>query len=86
MDSCHIEFTRSALKDLRALDRQWVPRIITVIENLAHDPVPLACKKLAGSDHTYRIRIGDYRVVYEFHHTRLVVSIIRVRHRRDVYR
>jgi mRNA interferase RelE/StbE len=86
MDSFRIEFVRSASKDLRAIDRQMVPRIITAIEELANDPTPIGCKTLVGSDHTYRIRVGDYRVIYDIHGDKLLVSVIRVRHRRDVYR
>jgi mRNA interferase RelE/StbE len=86
MDSYRIEFTRSATKDLRAIDRQWIPRIISAVEALADDPMPSGCKKVVGSDYTYRIRVGDYRVVYDVHNAKLAVSIIRVRHRRDVYR
>ncbi len=86
MDSFRIEFTRSATKDLRGIDRQWVPRILAAIEALADDPMPAGCKKLVGADHTFRIRIGDYRVIYDFQGDELVVLIIRVRHRRDVYR
>jgi mRNA interferase RelE/StbE len=86
MDSFRIEFVRSASQDLRAIDRQMVPRIITAIEELANDPTPIGCKKLVGSDHTYRIRVGDYRVIYDIHGDKLLVSVIRVRHRRDVYR
>jgi mRNA interferase RelE/StbE len=86
MDSYRIEFTRSATKDLRAIDPQWIPRIISAVEALANDPMPSGCKKLVGSDWTYRIRVGDYRVVYDVHNAKLAVSIIRVRHRRDVYR
>jgi mRNA interferase RelE/StbE len=86
MDSFRIEFARSATKDLRAIDRQWIPRIISAIDGLADDPMPTGCKKLVGSDHTYRIRVGDYRIVYDIHSAKLVVSVIRIRHRRDVYR
>ena len=86
MDSYRIEFARSATKDLRTIDRQWLPRIASAIDALADDPRPSGCKKLVGSEHTYRIRIGDYRIVYDIHGAKLVVSVIRVRHRRDVYR
>ncbi|MFM7181621.1 MAG: type II toxin-antitoxin system RelE family toxin [Verrucomicrobiales bacterium] len=86
MDCYRIEFTRSATKDLRAIDRQWIPGIISTVESRADDPMPSGCKKLVGSDYTYRIRVGDYRIVYDIHNVKLVVSIIRVRHRRDVYR
>lgn len=86
MASLRIEFARSATKDLRAIDRQWIPRIMAAIESLAEDPRPVGCKKLAGSEHTYRIRVGDYRVIYDIHDGELVVFVVRVRHRRDVYR
>lgn len=61
MDSFRIEFARSAKKDVRAIDRQWIPRIVSAIDALADDPMPSGCKKLVGSDHTYRIRVGDYQ-------------------------
>lgn len=86
MDSFRIEFARSATKDLRAIDRQWVPKIMVAIEGLADDPMPVGCKKLVGSDHTYRIRVGDYRIVYDIQNAKLVVFVIRIRHRRDVYK
>lgn len=86
MDSFRIEFARSVTKDLRAIDRQWVPRIMVAIESLADDPMPKGCKKLVGSDHSYRIRVGDYRIVYDIQKARLLIHVIRVRHRRDVYR
>jgi mRNA interferase RelE/StbE len=86
MDSYRIEFARSATKDLRTIDRQWLPRIASAIDALADDPRPSGCKKLAGSEHTYRIRVGDYRIVYDIQGAKLVVSVIRLRHRRDVYR
>ena len=47
---------------------------------------PAGCKKLVGSEHTYRLRIGDYRVVYDIHDAMLIVLVVRIRHRRDVYR
>jgi mRNA interferase RelE/StbE len=86
MASFRIELARSATKDLRGIDRQWIPRILAAIEELAEDPLPVGCKKLVGSEHTYRIRIGDYRIVYDLQGAALVVFVVRVRHRRDVYR
>ena len=86
MASYRIEFARSATKDLRSIDRQWMPRIASAIDALADDPTPYGCKKLIGSEHTYRIRVGDDRIVYDIQSTQLVVTVIRVRHRQDVYR
>jgi mRNA interferase RelE/StbE len=86
MASFRIEFARSATKELRGIDRIWIPKILSAIESLAEDPRPSGCKKLAGAEHTYRIRIGDYRVVYEVQNAVLVVLVVRIGHRRDVYR
>lgn len=86
MDSFRIEFAREATKDLRRIDRVWIPKIITAIEDLAENPRPVGCKKLVGSEHTFRIRVGDYRVIYDIQDNILMVLVVRIRHRRDVYR
>jgi mRNA interferase RelE/StbE len=81
-----IEIARSAAKDLRGIDRKWIPRMVTTIEGLITDPRPSGCKKLMGSDHTYRLRIGTYRVIYDIHDDTLIVLVVRIRYRRDAYR
>lgn len=86
MDFYRIEFTRSAEKDLRRIERSSVSAIYDAIEHLADDPRPHGVKKLAGADRTYRIRIGDYRVVYEIEDNFLLILLIRIGHRKDVYR
>lgn len=86
MDSWRVELTKSAAKDLRGIDRQWIPRILAVIESLETEPRPVGCRKLVGSEHTYRVRVGDYRVIYEIQDERLIILVVRIRHRRDVYR
>lgn len=85
MASYQIEFRRSALKELRKLDAKIIPRIMRAVKQLGTDPRPDSCRKLVGSEHTYRIRIGDYRVVYSVDDIILVVDILRVRHRREAY-
>jgi mRNA interferase RelE/StbE len=82
----HIEVSRSAAKDLRGIAKEWIPKIVAVIEALETDARPPGSKKLVGSDHTYRIRMGDYRVVYEVADHTLIVLVVRIRHRRDAYR
>jgi len=84
MASLRIEFAKSVTKDLRAIDQRWIPKILAALEALAGEPRPTGCKKLAGSERTYRIRVGDYRVVYDIDDDKLVVFVVRVRHRRDV--
>jgi len=86
MASYHVEIAKSAAKDLRGIDRKWIPRIVATIETLELDPRPPGCKKLVGSDHTYRLRIGDFRVVYDIQDDTLIILVVRIRHRRNVYR
>ena len=77
---------RAAERDLRKLPAEAFRRIIPRIQALAETPRPPGRRKLSGSDSDWRIRIGDYRVVYEIDDTEKVVRIFRVRHRRDAYR
>jgi mRNA interferase RelE/StbE len=86
MGSYRIEWRSSARRELRRLSPSLVARIVEAVGTLGTNPRPVGCRKLAGSEHTYRIRIGSYRVVYEIHDVVLVVEVVRVRHRRDVYR
>jgi mRNA interferase RelE/StbE len=77
---------RAAEKDLSRLSSEIHDRIIAAIQALANNPRPSGCRKLAGSKHDWRIRVGDYRVVYEIADAIRVVRVNRVRHRREVYR
>jgi mRNA interferase RelE/StbE len=86
MASYRVDLTRSAEKDLRRIDKSQVAAVYRGLERLADDPRPHGGKKLSGADRTYRIRIGDYRVVYEIEYAVLLVLVIRVAHRKDVYR
>lgn len=86
MATYRIEWKDSALRELKKLDRPVIPRIINAVESLATDPFPTGVRKLQGSEHTYRIRVGDYRVLYEVYQQTIRIQIIRVRHRKDVYR
>ena len=86
MDSYSIQWRSSTKKDIRSLPKQEVARIIAAVSDLSNDPLPHGSQKLSGSDRTYRIRIGDYRVIYEVVAEARIVEIQRVRHRKDVYR
>ncbi|WP_018952846.1 type II toxin-antitoxin system RelE family toxin [Thioalkalivibrio sulfidiphilus] len=86
MASYRIEWKQSARKELRKLDRPLVSRLLKAIESLAKEPRPPGSKKLLGSDHTYRVRIGEYRVVYSVLDSILIVQIVAVGHRRQIYR
>lgn len=87
MASYEVRLTRSARKELGAVDsRADRARLVAAMERLASNPRPVGSVKLATSDSTYRIRVGNYRVIYEVLDRLLVVDIIRIGHRREVYR
>ena len=77
---------RAAEKDLARLSSEVHSRVIAAIQALAANPRPPGCRKLAGSKHDWRIRVGDYRVIYEIADEIRIVRVNRVRHRREVYR
>ncbi len=81
-----IEWKKSTKKDLRRLPPATVDQVIEAVEALASNPFPHGVEKLSGSAHAYRIRLGDYRVVYEVVAGSKLIEIQRVRHRKDVYR
>ena len=86
MPRYRIEFRPSAEKDLRRLDSTVRQRAIAAIWQLADDPRPSGCRKLLGGRNAYRIRVGDYRIIYTISDVLLVVGIQSIRHRREVYR
>jgi mRNA interferase RelE/StbE len=86
MASFQVDWKKSAQKELHKLPRQIIPRIVAAVDDLANDPYPHGMRKLVGTEHTYRIRVGDYRVIYDIFENKLIVEIIRVRHRREVYK
>jgi mRNA interferase RelE/StbE len=77
---------RSAERDLGKIDISQRRKVIEAIDELAKTPTPSGVRKLAGSDDTYRIRVGDYRLLYQIKDRELVVLVVRVAHRRDAYR
>ena len=81
-----ITFARSARKELERLSANIVSRIFPKIEALAQNPRPLGCRRLRGFENLWRIRIGDYRVIYQVFDDEMVVDIVAVRHRSQAYR
>lgn len=80
-----VVFARSASKELRALDLPVGLRLLKRIETLAQDPRPAGVVKLEGATDLWRVRVGEWRIVYRIADQRLV-DIVAVRHRRDAYR
>jgi len=77
---------RAAEKQLKQLSAKLHDRVIAAIQALAKNPHPTGCRKLSGTDNDWRIRVGDYRVVYDIDDAAREVRVNRVRHRREVYR
>ena len=77
---------RSAEKELRAVPLSDLKRVIDRIRGLAQQPRPSGCEKLSGESERYRIRQGDYRIVYGIADAALRVDVVKVGHRREVYR
>ncbi len=77
---------RAAEKDLARLSAEIHDRVIDAINALGKNPRPSGCRKLVGGTNDWRIRVGDYRVVYEIADTIRIVRINRVRHRKEIYR
>jgi len=81
-----VTFARSARRELESLEGAVVERVFVRIEDLARNPRPRECLKLRGRQGFWRLRVGDYRVIYTIDDDQGLVDIVAVRHRRDAYR
>jgi mRNA interferase RelE/StbE len=80
-----VDVIPTAQKELKWLTQAVVARIYPRLENLADNPRPPGCKKLKGGESEWRIRVGDYRVIYTIDDTSRLVQVTRIRHRSEVY-
>jgi mRNA interferase RelE/StbE len=81
-----VEYGKAAARRLERLDRQVQERVRDAIAVLAGDPRPVGVQKLSGPEDLYRIRAGDWRIVYQIRDRILRILVVRIGHRRDVYR
>jgi len=81
----NLAITSAARRDMGRLSSDILRRIDKVILALLEQPYPSGCAKLSGTDGLYRVRVGDYRIIYAVNNDESRVTIARVRHRRDVY-
>jgi len=81
-----VGYESAARKELDKLDRQVARRIARAISALGADPRPAGCRRLIGYEELWRIRVGDYRIIYTIKDAELIVLALRIGHRSDVYR
>ena len=86
MKRYRIELKPSAAKSLDKLPADLQKRIVRALDVLADNPRPSGVVKMAGDDDLWRLRVGDFRIVYEIHDDVLLVMVLRIGHRREVYR
>ena len=81
-----IEITRSAARQLRKLERVEQLRLAIAIDGLREQPRPDGCRSLKGVPGAFRVRVGAFRIIYEIHEERVIVVVLKIGNRRDVYR
>lgn len=86
MASYRIEVTATAERQIRKLPRPDQVRVVRVIQTLAVDPRPAGCRKLSGHDDVFRVRVGRYGVLYSIEDRRLIIIVLEIGDRKDVYR
>lgn len=81
-----IEFSQIALKSMKKIPKDECKKIVRKVEALAIDPHPNGFKKLQGEECLFRVRSGDYRILYRVFEKKLIVLVVNVGHRKDIYR
>lgn len=81
-----VDLTVAAARQIKKLPRPARDRVLDAIEDLAEEPRPHGSRKLVGEQHAWRVRVGDYRVIYDVLDAELTVTVVRTGHRREVYR
>jgi mRNA interferase RelE/StbE len=84
--SYQLALGRVAKRDLQRLDKVWQRHVAKHLQALIDAPRPSGVVKLRGAENEWRIRVGDYRIIYEIDDDKRLVTILRIRHRRQVYR
>ncbi|HOH29069.1 MAG TPA: type II toxin-antitoxin system RelE/ParE family toxin [Candidatus Hydrogenedentes bacterium] len=80
-----IQWKSSAAREVRKLPKDVIQRVIQRIEALVQNPFPSGARKMATVPGAFRLRVGDYRIIYRVYDKELVIEVIRVGHRRDIY-
>ena len=80
-----VTINKSASKELENLPSIAIKRIFPKLENIADNPRPIGCVKLQGENNLWRIRVGDYRIIYSIDDPNKIIDITRIRHRKEAY-
>ena len=86
MASYKIEWKQSAQKELKKLQKKTISRILQAVEILSDNPYPPGSRKLHSAEYTYRLRVGDYRIIYSVYSDIVTIEIVRIGHRKGIYR
>lgn len=86
MGSFKLEIKGSFERDIKKIDLRFIPKLLDSIEKLSENPFLNQSKKIKGTESTYRLRIGDYRVIYQVEVSEKVVIVYYVRHRKNAYK
>jgi mRNA interferase RelE/StbE len=86
MATYKVYWKKSAQKELKKLSKPIIPKIISAVEGLAENPYPPNSRKYLGTEHTFRIRVGSYRIIYTVVDEILTIEIIKIGHRKDIYK
>ena len=81
-----VRITRTAEKQLKKLPPPYQSRVAAVIASFEIEPRPTGCKKLSGEQDAYRVRVGDYRIVYDISDNEVTVLVLKIGHRKEIYR
>lgn len=83
--SYKVTIKKSAQKEIKALPKNVIKRVLNKIKQLAEEPRPSGCRKIVGTENTWRIRVGNYRIIYNVFDEILLIEVIAVKHRKDAY-
>lgn len=86
MANYKIEISSTAEKSLKKIPKKDLAKIVESIQILAVNPYPEGCRKLSGEECAYRIRQGNYRIIYEVEGEKLIILVLKIGHRKDIYR
>lgn len=81
-----VKIASKAQKELKKVSPPYQKNIVKAIKELALNPMPVGVKKLKGQINQYRVRVADYRIIYEVHGTEMIILVVKVGHRRSIYR